>query len=84
MWIVYRLDCLQDSQTRSVILAYIGNFERNINLISADVQRKAAQKRLRMKWVLVCERLDSLLLLFFLTVNTLFFAVLLLVGYMSN
>ncbi|XGW01258.1 hypothetical protein V3C99_013874, partial [Haemonchus contortus] len=74
----------KDSQTRSVILAYIGNFERNINLISADVQRKAAQKRLRMKWVLVCERLDSLLLLFFLTVNTLFFAVLLLVGYMSN
>ncbi|KAK5983526.1 hypothetical protein GCK32_001141, partial [Trichostrongylus colubriformis] len=74
----------KDSQTRSTILAYIGNFERNINAISDNLQRKAAQKRLRMRWVLVCERLDSLLLVFFLTINSLFFVILLLVGYLSN
>ncbi|KAK6038197.1 hypothetical protein COOONC_24298 [Cooperia oncophora] len=85
----------KDLNARSTILAYIGNFERNINVISTNLQRfeasngkrsfrKAAQKRLRMRWVLVCERLDSLLLMFFLTINSLFFAVLLLIGYLSN
>lgn len=74
----------QDSMARKEILTYIGNFERNIHVISTNLQRKAAQKRLRMRWVRVCERLDSLLLAFFLAVNTLFFTVLLLVGYLSN
>ncbi|WKY11201.1 hypothetical protein Q1695_003059 [Nippostrongylus brasiliensis] len=74
----------KDSLARCDILAHIGNFERNMNVISANLQKKAAQKRLRMRWVRVCERIDSLLLVFFLLVNSLFFAVLLIVGYLSN
>ncbi|KAL6741917.1 hypothetical protein Aduo_015124 [Ancylostoma duodenale] len=74
----------RDSITRSQILARIGNFEHNVRVISANLQRKAAQKRLRMRWVRVCERIDSLLLVVFLTANTTFFVAILLVGYLSN
>ncbi|RCN37466.1 Neurotransmitter-gated ion-channel transmembrane region [Ancylostoma caninum] len=74
----------RDSITRSQILARIGNFEHNVRVISTNLQRKAAQKRLRMRWVRVCERIDSLLLVVFLTANTTFFVAILLVGYLSN
>ncbi|KAK6753874.1 hypothetical protein RB195_013080 [Necator americanus] len=74
----------RDSIARSQILARIGNFEHNVRVISANLQRKAAQKRLRMRWIRVCERIDTLLLVIFLIVNTMFFVVILLVGYLSN
>ncbi|KHJ84839.1 hypothetical protein OESDEN_15442 [Oesophagostomum dentatum] len=74
----------KDSIARGQILARIGHFEHNVSLISRNLQRKAAQKRLRMRWIHVCERIDNLLLVLFLTANTLFFAGILFVGYISN
>ncbi|KJH49955.1 Neurotransmitter-gated ion-channel transmembrane region [Dictyocaulus viviparus] len=75
---------LQSSLARCEISTPTRSFENTMRLILANLQKKAAQKRLRIKWIRVCERLDSILLIFFLTVNSWFFTFILIVGYLAH